>query len=103
MSDKAAKHPIVQGVRNAERQRQYNAFKDRIGENVNGLVKRVEFGNVVVDLSRAEAMLGRGELPPGETFRQGERVRAYIYDVRPKIRGPQIFLSRTHPQFDGEG
>ena len=97
------KGEIVQRVRNAERQRQYNAFKDRIGENVNGLVKRVEFGNVVVDLSRAEAMLSRGELLPGETFRQGEQVRAYIYDVRQEIRGPQIFLSRTHPQFDGEG
>jgi N utilization substance protein A len=90
---------IVQRVRDAERQRQYREFKDRIGEIVNGLVKRVEFGNVVVDLGRAEAMLRRDELLPRETFRQGERVRAYIYDVRPEIRGPQIFLSRTHPQF----
>jgi N utilization substance protein A len=94
-----AKQVIVQKVRDAERQRQFNEFKDRIGEIVNGLVKRVEFGNVVVDLGRAEAMLRRDELLPRESFRQGERVRAYIYDVRPEARGPQIFLSRTHPQF----
>src|SRR5580698_7683395 len=94
-----AKQVIVQRVRDAERQRQYKEFKDRIGEIVNGLVKRVEFGNVVVDLGRAEAMLRRDELLPRETFRQGERVRAFIYDVRQEVRGPQIFLSRTHPQF----
>ena len=89
----------MQKVRDAERQRQYNEFKDRVGEIVNGLVKRVEFGNVVVDLGRAEAILRRDELLPRESFRQGERVRAYIYDVRQEPRGPQIFLSRTHPQF----
>jgi N utilization substance protein A len=94
-----AKQVIVQKVRDAERQRQFREFKDRVGEIVNGLVKRVEFGNVVVDLGRAEAMLRRDELLPRESFRQGERVRAYIYDVRPELRGPQIFLSRTHPQF----
>jgi N utilization substance protein A len=94
-----AKQVIVQKVRDAERQRQYSEFKDRVGEIVNGLVKRVEFGNVVVDLGRAEAMLRRDELLPRESFRQGERVRAYIYDVRQEPRGPQIFLSRTHPQF----
>src|SRR5881409_1342924 len=94
-----AKQVIVQKVRDAERQRQYKEFKDRVTEIVNGLVKRVEFGNVVVDLGRAEAMLRRDELLPRESFRQGERVRAYIYDVRQEPRGPQIFLSRTHPQF----
>ena len=94
-----AKQVIVQRVRDAERQRQYNEFKDRIGEVVNGLVKRTEYNNVVVDLGRAEAMLRRDELIPRESFRQGDRVRAYIYDVRPEPRGPQIFLSRTHPQF----
>ncbi|HEY1797091.1 MAG TPA: transcription termination factor NusA [Stellaceae bacterium] len=94
-----AKQVIVQKVRDAERQRQYIEFKDRVSEIVNGLVKRVEYGNVVVDLGRAEAMLRRDELLPRESFRQGERVRAYIYDVRPEPRGPQIFLSRTHPQF----
>jgi transcription termination/antitermination protein NusA len=94
-----AKQVIVQKVRDAERQRQYLEYKDRTGEIVNGLVKRVEFGNVVVDLGRAEAMARRDELLPRESFRQGERVRAYIYDVRQEPRGPQIFLSRTHPQF----
>ncbi|HTZ79468.1 MAG TPA: transcription termination factor NusA [Stellaceae bacterium] len=94
-----AKQVIVQKVRDAERQRQFNEYKDRIGEIVNGLVKRVEFGNVIVDLGRAEAILRRDELLPRESFRQGERVRAYIYDVRQEVRGPQIFLSRTHPQF----
>ncbi len=94
-----AKNVIVQKVREAERQRQFREFKDRVGDIVNGLVKRVEFGNVVVDLGRAEAMLRRDELIPRENFRQGERVRAYIYDVREEARGPQIFLSRTHPQF----
>src|ERR1700730_16415804 len=94
-----AKQVIVQKVRDAERQRQFAEYKDRIGEIVNGLVKRVEFGNVVVDLGRAEAILRRDELLPRETFRQGERVRAYIYDVRQEVRGPQIFLSRTHPQY----
>jgi N utilization substance protein A len=94
-----AKQVIVQKVRDAERQRQFNESKDRVGEIVNGLVKRVEFGNVIVDLGRAEAILRRDELLPRESFRQGERVRAYIYDVRQEVRGPQIFLSRTHPQF----
>src|SRR6202047_1563127 len=94
-----AKQVIVQKVRDAERQRQFHEFKDRVSEIVNGLVKRVEFGNVVVDLGRAEAMLRRDELLPRESFRQGERVSAYIYDVRQEPRGPQILLSRTHPQF----
>jgi transcription termination/antitermination protein NusA len=94
-----AKQVIVQKVRDAERQRQFLEFRDRVSEVVNGLVKRVEFGNVVVDLGRGEAMLRRDELLPRESFRQGERVRAYIYDVRQELRGPQIFLSRTHPQF----
>src|SRR5690348_2071346 len=94
-----AKQVIVQKVRDAERARQYAEFKDRIGEIVNGLVKRVEFGNVVVDLGRAEAMLRRDELLPRESFRQGERVRSYVFDVRPETRGPQIFLSRTRPEF----
>ena len=94
-----AKQVIVQKVRDAERQRQYGEFKNRTAEIVNGLVKRVEFGNVVVDLGRAEALLRRDELIPRETFRTGDRVRAYIFDVRQEPRGPQIFLSRTHPQF----
>jgi N utilization substance protein A len=94
-----AKQVIVQKVREAERERQYNEYKDRIGEIVNGLIKRVEYGNITVDLGRAEAVIRRDELLPRENFRQGDRVRAYIYDVRREQRGPQIFLSRTHPQF----
>jgi len=94
-----AKQVIVQKVREAERARQYNEYKDRVAEIVNGIVKRVEFGNVTVDLGRAEAVLRRDEIIPRETFRPGDRVRAYIYDVRQELRGPQIFLSRTHPQF----
>ncbi|MBW7852318.1 MAG: transcription termination/antitermination protein NusA [Rhodospirillales bacterium] len=94
-----AKQVIVQKVRDAERLRQYEEYKDRAGEIVNGLVKRVEFGNVMVDLGRAESLLRRDELIPREMFRTGDRVRAYIYDVRQEPRGPQIFLSRTHPQF----
>jgi len=95
----SAKQVIVQKVREAERDRQYEEYKDRIGEIVNGQVKRVEYGNVVVDLGRGEAIIRRDELIPRETFRYGDRVRAYVYDVRREQRGPQIFLSRTHPQF----
>ena len=95
----SAKQVIVQKVREAERDRQYEEFKDRIGEIINGLVKRVEYGNVIVDLGRGEAIIRRDELIPRETFRPGDRVRAYVYDVRREQRGPQIFLSRTHPQF----
>jgi transcription termination/antitermination protein NusA len=95
----SAKQVIVQEVRKAERDRQYQEYKDRIDEIVSGLVKRVEYGNVVVDLGRGEAIIRRDELLPREVFRNGDRVRAYIYDVRPEPRGPQIFLSRTHPKF----
>ena len=95
----SAKQVIVQKVREAERDRQYAEYKDRIGDVVNGIVKRVEYGNVVVDLGRGEAIVRRDELLPREVFRNGDRIRAYIYDVRREPRGPQIFLSRTHPQF----
>nr|WP_217807745.1 transcription termination factor NusA [Oceanibacterium hippocampi] len=94
-----AKQVIVQKVRDAERERQYEEYKDRIGEVVNGFVKRVEYGNITVDLGRAEAIVRRDELLPRESFRQSDRIRAYIYDVRREQRGPQIFLSRTHPTF----
>ncbi|NJO67834.1 MAG: transcription termination/antitermination protein NusA [Rhodospirillales bacterium] len=94
-----AKQVIVHKVREAERRRQYEEFKDRIGDVVNGLVKRVEFGNVVVDLGRAEALLRREETIPREHLNVGDRVRAFIADVREEPRGPQVFLSRTHPQF----
>ncbi|MGO9684574.1 MAG: transcription termination factor NusA [Beijerinckiaceae bacterium] len=95
----SAKQVIVQKVRDAERDRQYQDFKDRIGEIVNGVVKRVEYGNVIIDLGRGEATIRRDEMIPREQFRPGDRVRAYVYDVRREQRGPQIFLSRTHPQF----
>ena len=95
-----AKQVIVQKVREAERKRQFAEFKDRIGEVVNGMVKRVEFGNVIVDLGgRAEGIIRRDECIPREHFNNGDRVRSYIYDVREEQRGPQIFLSRSHPQF----
>jgi N utilization substance protein A len=95
----SAKQVIVQKVREAERDRQYDEFKDRVGEIINGSVKRVEYGNVIVDLGRGEAIIRRDELIPRENFRYGDRVRAFVYDVRREQRGPQIFLSRTHPQF----
>src|SRR3712207_3874683 len=88
-----------QKVRGAERDRQYDEYKDRIGEIVNGVVKRVEYGNVIVDLGRGEGIVRRDEMIPRETFRPGDRIRAYLFDVRREVRGPQIFLSRTHPQF----
>jgi N utilization substance protein A len=94
-----AKQVIVQKVREAERERQYDEYKDRVGEIVNGIVKRVEYGNVIVDLGRSEAVVRRDETLPRENFRYGDRIRAYVYDVRREQRGPQIFLSRTHPEF----
>ncbi|MEP0510824.1 MAG: transcription termination factor NusA, partial [Aurantimonas coralicida] len=95
----SAKQVIVQKERDAERDRQYDEYKDRIGEIVNGTVKRVEYGNVIVDLGRGEGIIRRDEQIPRELFRYGDRVRAFVYDVRREQRGPQIFLSRTHPQF----
>ncbi|GGJ26383.1 transcription termination factor NusA [Neoroseomonas lacus] len=94
-----AKQVIVQRVREVERGKQFNEYKDRVGEIINGIVKRTEYGNLMVDLGRAEALLRRDETIPREAFRNGDRVRAYIYDVREEPRGPQIFLSRTHPGF----
>ena len=94
-----AKQVIVQKVRDAERERQYEEYKDRANDIVNGIVKRTEYGNVVVDLGRAEAIVRRDELLPREAFRNGDRIRALIYDVRREQRGPQIFLSRTRPEF----
>ena len=95
----SAKQVIVQKVRDAERDRQFEEYKDRIGEVVNGLVKRVEYGNVIVDLGRGEGIVRRDEMIPRETFRPGDRIRSYLFDVRREVRGPQIFLSRSHPQF----
>ncbi len=94
-----AKQVIVQKVREAERDRQFSEFKDRIGEISNGTVKRVEYGNVIVDLGRAEGIIRRDEMIPRENVRLGDRIRAYIYDVRREQRGPQIFLTRARSEF----
>ncbi len=94
-----AKQVIVQKVREAEREHQFEEFKDRAGQIVHGVVKRVEWSGVVVDLGRGEGVIRREDLIPRENFKQGDRVRAYIFDVRKEARGPQIFLSRTHGQF----
>ena len=94
-----AKQTIVQKVREAERDRQFGEYKDRIGEIINGTVKRVEYGNVIVDLGRAEGIIRRDEMIPRENVRLSDRVRAYIYDVRREPRGPQIFLTRARSEF----
>ncbi len=94
-----AKQVIFQKVRDAERHRQYEEYKDRVGEVVSGIVKRVEFGNIFIELGKAEALLRRDEMIPRENIRVGDRVRAYIYDVREEPRGAQIFVSRTRPEF----
>ncbi|PZP54206.1 MAG: transcription termination/antitermination protein NusA, partial [Micavibrio aeruginosavorus] len=94
-----AKQVIMQNIREAEREKQFNEFKDRTGEIVSGVIKRVEYGNVTVDLGRGEAILRRDDTIPREHLKNGDRVRAYIYDVRREQRGPQIFLSRTRGEF----
>ncbi|MEM7774660.1 MAG: transcription termination factor NusA [Pseudomonadota bacterium] len=94
-----AKQVIVQRVRDAERERQHEEYKDRVGEIANGVVKRVEYGNVIVDLGRAEAVVRRDEMIPREIVQYGDRIRAHVYEVRREQRGPQIFLSRTRPEF----
>ena len=94
-----AKQVIVQKVRDAEREKQYEEFKDRAGEIVNGLVKRIEYGNVIVDLGKGEAFIRRDDVIPRETFRPGDRIRAWISEVKQEQRGPQIFLSRTANEF----
>jgi len=99
IATQTAKQVIVQKIRDAERDRQHEEYKDRIGEIIHGIVKRTEYGNVIVDLGRAEAIVRRDEMLPREAVRNGDRIRAYIYDVRREQRGPQIFLSRVHPQF----
>jgi N utilization substance protein A len=94
-----AKQVIVQKVREAERDRQFAEFKDRVGDTANGTVKRVEYGNVIVDLGRAEGIIRRDEMIPRENVRLGDRIRAFIYEVRREQRGPQIFLTRARPEF----
>ena len=94
-----ARQVVTHKVREAERERQYEEFKDRVGEIVNGTVKRVEYGNVVVDLGRGEGVMRRDQSIPREIFNIGDRIRSYIYDVRRETKGPQIMLSRAHPGF----
>jgi len=94
-----AKQVITGKVREAERHRQYNDFKDRVGEIINGTVKRVEYGHVIVDLGKAEGVIRRNDAIPRENFNTGDRVRAYLYKVSAEAKGPQIFLSRAHPSF----
>ncbi|MFM2423173.1 MAG: hypothetical protein RL291_1703, partial [Pseudomonadota bacterium] len=94
-----AKQVIVQKVREAERDRQFAEYKDRVGEIANGTIKRVEYGNVIVDLGRAEGIIRRDQMIPRENVRVGDRIQAYIYDVKRETKGPQIFLSRAHNDF----
>lgn len=94
-----AKQVITQKVRDAERERQYNEYKDRVGEVINGIVKRVEYGHVIVDLGRAEGIIRRNDGIPRENFQTNDRVRAYLYKVSREVKGPQIFLSRAAPEF----
>ena len=94
-----AKQIILQKVRESERLHQFNEMKDKKGEIVNGIVKRIEAGNLILDIGRAEAILRRDELIPRETYRVGERLRALVLDVRNEVKGPQVFLTRSHPDF----
>jgi N utilization substance protein A len=100
ISAQSARQVIVQKIREAERDAQFEAFKDRVGEVLYGTVKRIEFGSVMVDLGDfGEGIIRRNEVIPRENIRVGDRIRSYIYDVRRENNGPQVFLSRTHPQF----
>jgi N utilization substance protein A len=94
-----ARQVVMHKVREAERERQYDEYKDRVGEIVNGSVKRVEYGNVIIDLGRGEGIMRRDQSIPRENFNVGDRIRAYIYDVRRETKGPQIMLSRAHGGF----
>jgi N utilization substance protein A len=94
-----AKGVIIQKVREADKLKQYEEYKDKVGEIAVGIVKRVEFGNYIVDLGKSEAIIKREELISRETFKNGDRVRAYIYEVKNDVKAYQVFLSRTHPQF----
>jgi N utilization substance protein A len=94
-----AKQVISSQIREAERDRQFEEFKDKVGEILSGIVKRAEYGNIIVDLQKSEAIIRREELIPRENLKNGDRIKAYCYDVRRESKGPQIFLSRAHPQF----
>ena len=95
----AAKQVVIQEIKTAERDKNYELYKDKVGETINGIVKRIEFGHIILDLGNAEAVIKREEMIPKENLRRGDRVKAYIYHVSKDLKGQQIFLSRTHPQF----
>jgi len=95
----SAKQVILQKVREAERDRQFDEFKDRKGSIINGVVKREEYGNIIVDIGRGEGILRRNEKIGRESYRPNDRIRCYIKDVRREARGPQVFLSRTDPHW----
>lgn len=99
MAAQNARQVIIEKVREAERAKQFAEFKDRVGEVISGTVKRVEFGNTIVDLGRAEGILKRNEMIAHENFRVGDRIRSYIHEVKQDARGPMVSLSRTHPKF----
>ena len=99
VTSQTVKQVVIQKVREAERAKQYEDFKDRIGEIITGIIKRVEYGNYIIDFGKSETLLSRDQVIPREAFRVGDRIRAYIQDVRPEPKGPQIFLSRVHPEF----
>ena len=99
ISAQMAKQVLVQNIKEAESVKNYELYKDKIGETISGIVKRMEFGNIVIDLSNAEAVIKKDEMIPRENLRRGDRVKAYLYNVNQDTKGPQIFLSRTHPQF----
>ena len=95
----SAKQVIIQKVRDAERDRQFEAFQHRVGDIMNGVVKRLEFGDIIIDIGRDEAVLKKDSIIKGEIFRPNDKIRVYVEDVRRVVKGPQIFLSRTHDQF----
>ena len=94
-----AKKVVIQEIKKAERNKNFDLYKDKVGEIISGIVKRIEFGNIIVDLGNAEAVIKREEIIPRENLRRGDRVKTYLYNVSKELKGPQIFLSRTHPQF----
>ena len=99
VTSQTVKQVVIQKVREAEREKQFEDFKDRVGEIVTGVVKRIEYGNMIIDFGKTETILTRDQMIPREVFRVGDRIRAYIVDVRREAKGPQIFLSRTHVNF----
>ena len=95
----SAKQVISTRVREAEKNRQYEDFIDKQGQILSGIIKRLEYGNVIVDLGKAEGVIKKDELIPREILKTGDRVKAYCYEVKKELKGHQIFLSRAHPQF----